>query len=92
MAQKIITSLVFLSLMSFLWAVIYRLARQSQGLKKYQRTGCLSGGCFLPLIFVVLAFASGDLGSPFSWPLIAILGAMLGVALGTLYFICRGNK
>jgi hypothetical protein len=92
MAQKIVFALELLAVAGFLWAVVYRLARQSAALKKCQRFGCLFGGCFLPLVFLAFAFASGDFGGPLAWPLISVLGAMLGFALGTLYTVCRGHK
>jgi hypothetical protein len=92
MAQKIVYVLELLVLAGFLWAVIYRLARQSPALKKYQRTGCMSGGCLLPLVFLIFAIAFGDLGGPLAWPLLLVLGAMLGATFGTLYSVYRGNK
>jgi len=92
MPQRFIYALELLVLAGFVWAAIYRLARQSAALKKCQRTGCLSGGCLLPLLFLILSIAAGDPGGPLFWPLISILGAMLGIVLGTLYSVCRGNK
>jgi hypothetical protein len=92
MAQRIIYVLGLLILAGFLWAVVYRVARKSPALKKCQRTGCLSGGCLLPLLFLVFAIAAGDMGGPLFWPLISIVGAILGIVLGTLYIVCRGDK
>lgn len=92
MPQRVIYALELLVLAGFVWAGIYRLARQSEALKKSQRAGCLSGGCFLPLLFLIFSLTVGDYGGPLFWPLIAVLGAMLGTVLGTLYIVCRGNK
>ena len=92
MAQRIIYALELVVLLGFGWAVIYRIARPSTALKKCQRTGCLSGGCLVPLVFLVLAVVAGDAGGPLFWPLILIVGAMLGTILGTLYIVFRGNK
>jgi uncharacterized membrane protein YdjX (TVP38/TMEM64 family) len=92
MPQRFIYALELLVLAGFVWAAIYRLARQSAALKKCQKTGCLSGGCLLPLLFLIFSIAAGDPGGPLFWPLISILGAMFGIVLGTLYSVCRGNK
>jgi hypothetical protein len=92
MPQRFVYALELLVLAGFVWAGIYRLARQSAALKRCQKAGCLSGGCLLPLLFLIFALAVGDYGGPLAWPLIAVVGAMLGTILGTLYIVCRGNK
>ena len=92
MTQRIINALVLMVLTGFIWAAIYRLIRPSAALRKCQRNGCLSGGCLLPFLFMILAIAVGDFGGPLFWPLISVLGAMLGIAIGTLYIVVQGSK
>lgn len=92
MAQRLIYFSVFLILGAFVWAVIYRLARPSEGLKENQKTGCFSGGCLFPCVFLFVALLGNDFGGPGFWPVSAVFGAMLGIVFATLYFICRQKR
>lgn len=54
-------------------------------LGKAQRVGCVSGGCFLPVILFIVAGIAGDVGGPLFWPILAVFGAVVGFAGGTLF-------
>lgn len=92
MTQQIIYAFELLVVAGFVWAEIYAWVRQSAPLEKCQRTGCLYGGGIIPLLFLILAISTGEPGGPLFWPLIAILGAMLGIIGGTIYSVCRCRK
>ncbi|MBB5032477.1 putative lipid-binding transport protein (Tim44 family) [Prosthecobacter vanneervenii] len=58
-------------------------------------TGCMRGslgcGCFIPFVLFLIAGLSGDLGGPLFWPLLVLVGTVVGAAIGTL-FAPRGKK
>jgi len=58
--------------------------------------GCVSGGCLLPLLLLILAFImaknAADLGGPLFWPILAGMGGTVGFAAATLYFIVFQRK
>lgn len=79
-------------ILGFIGALLYRPKPDMRAsLKKSRKAGCLSGGCLLPILFLigvaVTADSAADMGGPLFWPLFAALGAALGFAAATLYFI-----
>ena len=92
MTQWTVYAIEWAVLLGFIGALLYRPKHERRdSLKKSRKVGCLSGGCLLPLLFLigiaVTADSAADLGGPVFWPLFAALGAALGFAAGTLYFI-----
>lgn len=58
-------------------------------LPRNRRAGCIRGslgcGCLTPLLLFLLAALSGDTGAPLFWPILAIVCAVIGAALGYLF-------
>ena len=81
---------IFLGLVftTSLLALFYKAApSQRCDLQGARKKGVIRGGCLLPLLLFIVACFMGDIGGPFFWPLFALFAAVLGYAIGTLYFI-----
>lgn len=92
MTQWTVYTISWAIVLGLIGAFLYRPKPEKRdSLKKSRKAGCLSGGCLLPILFligvVLTADSAADLGGPLFWPLFAALGAALGFAAGTLYFI-----
>jgi hypothetical protein len=61
-------------------------------LKKGRKWGSLTGACCPVLFFLARARSAADLGGPLFLPCVAVMGAMFGFAMGTLYSVCRHVK
>jgi hypothetical protein len=78
-------------------SLLYRARPEKRDLlKRSRRIGCVSGGCLLPLLLLILAFFmarnAADLGGPLFWPILAGAGAAFGFVVATLYFIVFQRK
>ena len=92
MTQWTVYAIEWAVVLGFVGALLYRPKPDKRdSLKKSRKAGCLSGGCLLPiLLLIVVAVTAGsaaDLGGRLFWPLFAAFGAALGFAVATLYFI-----
>lgn len=97
MTQEVISIIEVLVLAAFILARFFKAeAEQSHELRSARKRGAIRGGCLVPaVLFVVVCYTAGkrgDIGGPLFWPLLALLGAALGYAIGTLYFIVSKRR
>ncbi len=52
-------------------------------------TGCIRGslgcGCFVPAVLFLIAGLSHDMGGPLFWPVLVVIGTLVGAAIGALF-------
>lgn len=66
--------------------------------KTYGCHGAAFGGCLLPTILLFLAAASGDIGGPLFWPILAAFLGLIGMTVGLFVRrrfkseICHGTR
>ncbi len=53
--------------------------------KTYGCRGAGIGGCLVPFVLLMIAAASGDIGGPLFWPIIAFPLGILGMIIGLCF-------
>ena len=94
MSQQAIYDVQLFFLGSFVVALFVWPAKHRRAvLRRDQAVGCVGGGCVLPLLLFILAlFVADGPAGPLFWPIIAVELGMFGLAVGTVFYLCRRRK